>query len=251
MDFSKFTWIRTRDGSPTLWHNEEGASFRSQKGAFTESFHVFVAPALRHLQALVDQGKIEKSAPIQLIEFGLGLGTNWCLWSLASRALGLNVNYTAVERESQSFKMGFAHWIETPNFPATFVGSELNLEISEEESRLWLEEARSKLNVVASIDKLLSTIDSKEQEPADIWFHDPFGFDVNPSAYQEEYLRKLIPAFAPNGKALSYACNSPFQKALEAAGFAPQTHASGVHGLKRERLEFCLAPELASTGDSA
>jgi tRNA U34 5-methylaminomethyl-2-thiouridine-forming methyltransferase MnmC len=232
MDFSKFTWIRTRDGSPTLWHNEEGASFRSQKGAFTESFHVFVSPALQHLQ------RHPSSKTFELIEFGLGLGTNWCLWTLASRALGLDVNYTAIERDLQSFEIGYAHWLENSAFPANFVGSELNLEISSDDAHRWLEEARRKIKVVPSVDRLLSELETGHHKQADLWFHDPFGFDVNPSAYQEEQLRKLLPLFAPKARAFSYACNSPFQKALKAAGFEPGTYASGEHGLKRERLEF-------------
>lgn len=238
MDFSKFTWIRTRDGSPTLWHNEEGASFRSQKGAFTESFHVFVMPALRYLK----ESKDNHHLPIQLIEFGLGLGTNWCLWTLASKALGLDVNYSAIERESQSFDMGYSHWHENPGLPANFIASELNIEIKTDQAQSWLEEARIKLNVISSLDKLILEIETKQHPTADVWFHDPFGFDVNPSAYQSEQLRKLCTLISPKGRAFTYACNSPFQKALMEAGLESTTHASGIHGLKRERLEFWPSP---------
>ena len=33
----KYVWIKTQDGSPTLWNNDIGEPFRSVKGAFQES----------------------------------------------------------------------------------------------------------------------------------------------------------------------------------------------------------------------
>jgi tRNA U34 5-methylaminomethyl-2-thiouridine-forming methyltransferase MnmC len=234
MDFKKFNWIRTRDGSPTLWHNGEGAAFRSQKGAFTESLCAFVRPALETARAL-------GARELRVVEFGLGPGTNWALWHLSALALSkagtpLTSSYSAIEKDPESFELGYALWLESLPLLASFVSAEWDTEITESEVRLTLEEARTKLRTVSSLEELISK--PLESTPADLWFHDPFGFDINPSAYQVEQLTKLRGLMAPTGRAYSYACNSPFQKALRASGFDVATPETGNMGLKRERLEF-------------
>jgi tRNA U34 5-methylaminomethyl-2-thiouridine-forming methyltransferase MnmC len=234
MDFKKFNWIRTRDGSPTLWHNGEGAAFRSQKGAFTESLCAFVRPALEAAEAL-------KTPELRVVEFGLGPGTNWALWHLSSLALSkagrpVSSLYTAIEKDPESFDLGYALWLENLPLLTSFVSAEWDSEISESEARLTLEVARKKLRIVSSLESLVA--EPLHSAPADVWFHDPFGFDINPSAYQTEQLTKLRGLMAPSGRAYSYACNSPFQKALRASGFDVATPETGNMGLKRERLEF-------------
>jgi tRNA U34 5-methylaminomethyl-2-thiouridine-forming methyltransferase MnmC len=224
MDFKKFNWIRTRDGSPTLWHNDEGAAFRSQKGAFTESLCAFVRPALEHL--------LKHPRPqIQVVEFGLGPGTNWALWQLSTAALGLRPSlYTAIEKDAESFEIGFDTWCENVSLLARFVAEEWELPLTEEEALQTLQEARTQLQIIRSLDELPHT--------ADVWLHDPFGYDVNPSAYQEESLKKIFEKMHPEARGYSYACNVPFQKALRACGFELDTPETGNFTLKRERLEF-------------
>jgi tRNA U34 5-methylaminomethyl-2-thiouridine-forming methyltransferase MnmC len=234
MDFKKFNWIRTRDGSPTLWHNGEGAAFRSQKGAFTESLCAFVRPALEFHRDNAPQG-------LRVVEFGLGPGTNWALWHLSALALSktgspLTSSYTAIEKDPESFELGYALWLEQLPLLTSFISAEWDSEISETEARLSLEAARKSLRIVSSLEELV--VKPLESVPADVWFHDPFGFDINPSAYQSEQLTKLRGLMAPSSRAYSYACNSPFQKALRASGFDVATPETGNMGLKRERLEF-------------
>ncbi|MEO6458980.1 MAG: MnmC family methyltransferase [Bdellovibrionota bacterium] len=234
MDFQKFNWIRTRDGSPTLWHNGEGAAFRSQKGAFTESLCAFVRPAMEFLSA-------RAPTAVRVVEFGLGPGTNWALWTLSQVALSkkgtvISGSYTAIEKDPESFELGFASWTENIELLTDFLSAEWDCEISPAESTLALTKARSELRVVVSLEDLITNPETSV--PADIWFHDPFGFDINPSAYQPEQLTKILGLLAPKGRAYSYACNTPFQKSLKASGFTLDTPETGNAGLKRERLEF-------------
>lgn len=235
MDFQKFNWIRTRDGSPTLWHNGEGAAFRSQKGAFTESLCAFVRPALENLIPQAPHNS-------QVVEFGLGPGTNWAIWTLSEWALKkrgteLTSDYTAIEKDSDSFEIGFQSWIENIGLLTSFVAAEWDVPtLSETEAVEVLREARRELRIVASLEALVAS--GGTVVPTDVWFHDPFGFDINPSAYQSEELTKVRGLLAPHAKAYTYACNSPFQKALKASGFAVSTLETGNAGLKRERLEF-------------
>jgi len=234
MDFQRFNWIRTRDGSPTLWHNGEGAAFRSQKGAFTESLCAFVRPAL---ETLIPQAPRKA----RVVEFGLGPGTNWALWHLSARALTskgaqITSSYVAIERECESFEIGYASWLENIALLTRFVSAEWDTEISESEGLETLQHARERLRIVSSLEELER--ERHDAAPADVWFHDPFGFDINPSAYQPEQLKKVLGLLAPEARAYSYACNTPFQKALKASGFELRTPETGNSSLKRERLEF-------------
>ncbi len=243
MEFTKLHWIRTRDGSPTLWHNDEGAAFRSQKGAFTESLCAFVKPALKHLCEGRDSES--QTVGVEVVEFGLGPGTNWALWSLSEelllRAKTLPIsspsNYWAIERDTESFEMGYQAWTENSELLARFVSEEWGHELSKDAVPKILESARKRLRIVSSWDALERerTIPSATET---IWFHDPFGFDVNPSAYQPEQLAKVRSAMGERGRGFSYACNVPFQKALRASGFDLCTPETANSGLKRERLEF-------------
>ena len=87
-----YLWIKTRDGSPTLWSNEISEPFRSTKGAFSESWLAFVRPALQAARA-------QRLTNVELGEFGLGPGTNWLIWSVAARLLGISFTYRVIEKE--------------------------------------------------------------------------------------------------------------------------------------------------------
>jgi tRNA U34 5-methylaminomethyl-2-thiouridine-forming methyltransferase MnmC len=73
---------------------------------------------------------------------------------------------------------------------------------------------------------------------ADFWFHDPFGYDVNPEGYSEEMLRKCRIFFKSDTLACTYACNKFFQSVLEKTKFKFDVLPSGDPLLKRERLIF-------------
>lgn len=224
----EYVWIQTRDGSPTLWHNELGESFRSVKGAFTESWTVFVEPALKNCS--------ESPSVIQVGEFGLGAGTNWALWTLACAHRGLSFEYTAIERDLKSFEAGRARWIEQASFLEAFLRKKSitldTIRIAE------ILSTASVPRVFASLDETLG--DTSNRQRFRVWFHDPFGFDVNPDGYSRETLSKCAQLWAPVFWGGSYACNRHFKEALESLRPAPhiEVASTGDSGLKRERLEF-------------
>jgi hypothetical protein len=234
MDFKKYTWIRTRDGSPTLWSNAESASFRSQKGAFTESWKVFVEPALRRCQTLA--GRQEAPERWTVGEFGLGPGTNWMLWTLAAAAHGLETSHFAVEREADSFTEGLTQWMRGAGEIAAFL-SQQGLAGDEKAVRERLESAALRLRIYPSLELALAA-----GESADLWFHDPFGFDLNPEAYGPEMLSACSKLWKARAWGASYACNRAFQRhLLEVAGLGVFLEDAAQDGLKRERLEFVFA----------
>lgn len=228
---SPFTWIQTRDGSPTLWHNELGESFRSVKGAFTESWVAFNEPALRH-------ARVNSHGRVRVGEFGLGAGTNWTLWTLAATVLGMDFEYTAIERDLSAFRIGMERWrAQTPTL-ASFLRERLrdfapSLEVTDEFVARALTQAEEP-RVYPSLEAACSASAS-----FDIWFHDPFGYDVNPEGYAPETLALCHQMWAPGLWGGSYACNRRFREALETLeGVRARVMDTGAPPLKRERMEF-------------
>jgi tRNA U34 5-methylaminomethyl-2-thiouridine-forming methyltransferase MnmC len=220
----KYVWIRTQDGSPTLWNNEIGEPFRSVKGAFHESLMVFVKPALEFAQKLLETKK-----EIILCEFGLGAGTNWILFSLAARALRIPFRYFAIEKDTSAFRMSLKKWDEEKTLLEEVLLKHLGLQAQSNTSGLALP------LVFPTIDDTPKGFDSLNLD-ADIWFHDPFGFSVNPDGYSDETLQKCAALWAKPCLGLSYACNSNFQRSLQNLGVATQTVELNSAPLKRESL---------------
>jgi hypothetical protein len=217
---SQLTWIQTRDGSPTLWSNTLGESYRSTRGAWTESWECFVSPALK------SAGGQES----KLVEFGLGAGTNWVIWRCAEHKLGLPPSrYQAVERDPSIFLIGKKMWqaraLELDTFFNEVLGEKLRGIHPE------ILESFEEPIVHGSLNEL-------SDASAELWFHDPFGFDVNPDGYSQQTLLDASRVWARGVRGYSYACNRHFVRGLEQLGCQVNV-CSTVHPLlKRERLEF-------------
>jgi len=226
-DNSRFVWIKTQDGSPTLWNNDIGEPYRSVKGAFHESLLVFVKPAIEFAQ------KIHRENPRELVvgEFGLGAGTNWLFFSAIAKSLGIPFKYYAIEKDRGSFDLALKKW---PTEKALIeenihkhLGQSVNFEISELRAP----------EIFASLDDFTTAFQERSLL-CDIWFHDPFGSGVNPEGYSEETLKQCSISWAANFIGLSYACNGAFQRALKAIEVSTQVRELNSPPLKKESLTF-------------
>ena len=224
-------WLQTRDGSPTLWSNEWGESFRSIKGAFTESWAVFAEPALEDIKARGSDGEA-----VVVGEFGLGVGTNWLMWSFGSALRKVSTKkYFVIENQLKAFEMGFEKWRASSALIAAFWTAR-GFELSNE-TALEMLESFEKPEVYPSLEAAAESCAGQ----ARVWFHDPFGYEVNPEGYSEESLQKSSRLWSKKVWGGSYACNRNFQKRLAALGMSGLEVAvvgSRVSTLKRERLEF-------------
>lgn len=220
----QYVWIRTQDGSPTLWSNQLGEPFRSVKGAFRESLLVFVKPAIEYIH----RNNIKN--PV-VGEFGLGTGTNWLLFNVVASAFGIEPSYFAIEKNSVPFFQAQEKWKSE---------RELIEKITQD---VFETKIPSSLPSFFSNYKNPGIFKSLEEIPthlkANIWFHDPFGFSVNPEGYSEETIQKCHSLWAPEFLGLSYACNSSFQKVLKSQNLSRVESIDTLSPpLKKERLEF-------------
>jgi hypothetical protein len=221
-----FVWIRTRDNSPTLWNNSLGEGFRSYKGAFSESWGTFIEPLLEKIK--------ENSLNTLFIgEFGLGPGTNWALISTLAYLKNFTVHYFAIEKDIRSFEMGQKYWNENKNSLYEFVTVKLG---GTDNKPLCDFKLLPPPMIFNSLKDAL--IETKNCHKADFWFHDPFGYAVNPDGYSLETLKVCAELCNDKVLGLSYACHRPFQEVLKALNFEVKTPEQKNPQLKRQRLEF-------------
>lgn len=221
----KYTWIRTRDGSLTLWSNELGEPFRSTRGAFTESWNAFVKPAMEWMKA---NSEIEK---YKIGEFGLGIGTNYLLFSLAATAEKIPFQYYAIEKNVGPFIEAKGIWYQASTDILKFLSDE-KISVSE---KLMADTLENSFAIYPTLEDALA----KESALTHVWFHDPFGASVNPEGYEKDTLNLCQQLWHPKKMAgFSYACNRPFQAELKELQMQVVVRPTDHPFLKRERLEF-------------
>lgn len=216
----EYVWIRTQDGSPTLWSNQLGEPFRSVKGAFRESLLVFVKPAIDYIQR-------KKIRDPVIGEFGLGTGTNWLLFNILASTFGIKHSYFAIEKNSIPFFEAQKKWSNEIPLIEKLIFDIFQKKISLRDFNF-------------TNPQIFSSIETTPSElKANIWFHDPFGFSVNPEGYSQETIYKCHSLWASEFLGLSYACNSNFQKVLKNQNIN-RVESIDIQSppLKKERLEF-------------
>lgn len=226
-DSSRFVWIKTQDGSPTLWNNDIGEPYRSVKGAFHESLLVFVKPAIEFAQKIYK----ENSRELVIGEFGLGAGTNWVFLSAIATSLGIPFKYYAIEKDRGSFDLALKKWACETNLLEENILKHLGRSVKIELDQMKAPE------IFSSLEEFTDTF-QKQSLRCDIWFHDPFGSGVNPEGYSEETLKLCSQNWAANFIGLSYACNGAFQRALKSIGVSTQVVELNSPPLKKESLVF-------------
>jgi len=226
-------WLKTRDGSSTLWDNELSEPYRSLRGAFTESFEAYVAPMLDHIDEINIKGTLN------IGEFGLGPGTNFILSQAFLQALcpDLKINYFVVERNPNIFLESMDHWKQEETQISEFVMSKTGIDKSFSTSSF------EDPTILADFDSFIA----QETPLLDVWYHDPFGIDVNPEGYHAELFQALYPKLNSNVIGLSYACNRKFKSSLEKANFEHQTPKMVARHMNRDRIEFFKAQASDST----
>lgn len=236
-------WIKTRDGSPTLWSNQISEPFRSTKGAFTESWSAFIEPSLRWFFEMSADKATKIPGSLCVGEFGLGPGTNWLLWSVSAALLEIYYEYHVIEEAPEFYDKGLKKWDDIWPMIFDFVVSRLPINVSSKiKDKIFAEGVRAltKPIIYKSVDEMVSNegLSNKIQ----VWFHDPFGFSVNPEGYSKETLQLLTKVWGAPFWGTSYAANRSFKEAIEFAGLGYRAVDFADVGLKRQRSEFFRIP---------
>jgi tRNA U34 5-methylaminomethyl-2-thiouridine-forming methyltransferase MnmC len=240
--------ITTDDGSTTLHSPRYGQGFRSLKGAHAEARHVF-------LEGSGVGARLRRGAACNVLEVGLGAGTNLGLTAAAAWATGTALRYRAIEREplppAAWAALDLATWWPPPFAAAWLEALERADALAPHGAPPAAPRIRAQAGpidlevVVAEAADLAAAGDLAGFAPVDAVYLDAFSPAADPAAWRPEVLQALAATLAPGGALVSYSVRGAVRRALEAAGLEVAKLA-GPEGGKREML-WALRPASART----
>ncbi|MEZ4606122.1 MAG: tRNA (5-methylaminomethyl-2-thiouridine)(34)-methyltransferase MnmD [Deinococcales bacterium] len=200
--------ILTADGSYSLYNKRYSQSFHSDKGALTESLHVFV-------EGCDIAGILQE--PVRVLEVGFGTGLNFFLTASLCLKLGKSLHYEAFEQELLSAEI--LESLAYRNF------SDLELFESYLEFRRDLTEplkGRHSFHFGSVTLQLLlgeATAQDLPQQRFQAIYLDAFSPEANPELWSSEFLAKLYAALERGGKLASYCVKGEVRRRLKAPWF--------------------------------
>lgn len=214
-------FVKTADGSKTLFHEQIGEHYHSKHGAQQESIHVFLNTGLRYwLEKNVAQNA-------SILEIGFGTGLNFLLTADYCVNNKIGLNYVGIEAFPLSNEL--------------VSQSEYNQYISEDIWKAFLlnytEALKSKITLTDNIHLEIAhqkVVEFNSLEQFDVIYFDAFAEIHQPEMWTPETLAHVTQFLKPNGVFVTYAITGNLKRAMKALGFSIEK-APGAPG-KREML---------------
>ncbi|VTP90982.1 tRNA (5-methylaminomethyl-2-thiouridine)(34)-methyltransferase MnmD [Sphingobacterium daejeonense] len=214
-------FVKTADGSKTLYHDQVGEHYHSKHGAQQESIHVFLNTGLRYW---LDK---ESSQSASILEIGFGTGLNFLLTADYCSKNNVNLNYIGIEAY--------------PLKPELIVQSEYNQYVNTEIWDQFVENYAKALESKLSFNELIQleiahqkVMDFQSEERFDVIYFDAFAEIHQPEMWTPETLAHVCQFLRPGGVFVTYAITGNLKRAMKALGFSIEK-APGAPG-KREML---------------
>lgn len=214
-------FVKTADGSKTLYHDQVGEHYHSKHGAQQESIHVFLNTGLRYW---LDK---ESAQSASILEIGFGTGLNFLLTADYCSKNNINLNYVGIEAY--------------PLMPDLIVQSEYNQYVNPEIWDQFVENYAKALESKLSFNELIQleiahqkVMDFQSEERFDVIYFDAFAEIHQPEMWTPETLAHVCQFLSPGGVFVTYAITGNLKRAMKALGFSIEK-APGAPG-KREML---------------
>lgn len=198
--------IATGDGSPTIFAPDLDEHYHSIHGAFNESMHVFINAGL--LQ------KTTELSDINLLEIGLGTGSNVLLTNATVKNLNVHINYHALEPYpinkqilSGLISFGIDKYNTTP---------EQFLALHQQPAETPM--SCSPQLTFTAFHNTLENMDFTNKY--DLIYFDAFGPRVQPEIWSAANFKKLLEAMNPNGILVTYCAKGEVRRTMQAVGFS-------------------------------
>ena len=197
-------FVKTDDGSDTLFTMEVGEHYHSTFGAIQESTHVFIEAGLRNCE----------QPELTIFEVGFGTGLNAYLTLLETFRTNLTVRYITVEKNPLPASI----WEEL-NYPAVISEGEPKL-FGKIHEALWNEEVnitdRFSIFKIASD---LSDVDYSTLPLFDLIYFDAFSPAKQPELWVTPVFRQISDRCAPEGKIVTYCAKGEVRRSLQEVGY--------------------------------
>ena len=207
-------FVRTGDGSDTLYRRDLNQHYHSTFGAIQESRHIFIDTGFHH--ALKQPGRDIRVAlhSIRILEVGFGTGLNALLTHTEAEKLGVRVHYTALE----PFPLEPASWMAL-NYPSLCNGDANPDIFSKLHLLAWNQEGQvSPRFSIQKFDKLLQAY-LPPPSGFDLVYFDAFGPDAQPELWTESIFKMLWGGMASGGILVTYSVKGDVVRAMKASGF--------------------------------
>jgi tRNA U34 5-methylaminomethyl-2-thiouridine-forming methyltransferase MnmC len=219
--------IQTADGSKTLHSERYAQTFHSDKGAVTESKHVF-------LESSEVAPKLRAGESVSVLEVGFGTGLNFFLTADAAIRHKAKLIYTALEQillPSELIRqLGYQKHLHSTVLESYLTFREaLPHEVSE--GRYGFEQECLRLELLIGE----ATTQTFAANVFDAIYQDAFSPDANPELWSEDFFRKLFDVLKPKGKLTTYSVKGDVRRTLQRVGFIVEKR-PGPLGGKREML---------------
>ncbi len=216
----------TADGSKTLYSSKYQQTFHSDKGAVTESRHVF-------LGASGVTEKMRHGQEVSVLEIGFGTGLNFFLTADEAINFGEKLNYTALEKDLLEAdlvqNLGFASYLQDQEMIGAYL--EFRRHLSQPTGNLIFQYKQVTLELYLGEATEQRFID----DTYNAIYQDAFSPDANPELWSKDFSTKLFNTLKSGGRLTTYSVKGDVRRALQEVGFKVEKH-PGPPGGKREML---------------
>jgi tRNA U34 5-methylaminomethyl-2-thiouridine-forming methyltransferase MnmC len=207
-------FLKTRDGSQTIYLKHLDETYHSINGAFSESLHVYIVNGLKLMSPNLTE--------FTIMEVGFGTGLN-ALLTLDYLQPHQKVNYIAFEPYPLTYDVLQEYYNGFPHFPQSI---DLIKQISEVEHNKWhaitpqFNFCMLKTNL-QSQDLELSKLINKGD--VDLMYYDAFAPAKQSEMWTEETIRFAVDYLKEGGMLTTYCAQGQFKRNLKALGMKVQS----------------------------
>ncbi|MGX1751555.1 tRNA (5-methylaminomethyl-2-thiouridine)(34)-methyltransferase MnmD [Sphingobacterium sp. NPDC055346] len=214
-------FVKTADGSKTLYHEEVGEHYHSKHGAHQESVHVFLNTGLRYWL------EKESSGSASVLEIGFGTGLNFLMTADYCHQHQISLGYVGIEAFPLSQEL-----IQQSDY-----GEYIADVVWENFIEKYPNAINSKTNLLDAVQVQVAhqkVMDFDSNELFDVIYFDAFAEIHQPEMWTPETLAHVCQFLKPGGVFVTYAITGNLKRAMKALGFSIEK-APGAPG-KREML---------------
>ena len=190
-------YIKTNDGSNTLYSNKYSQNFHSlNDGAVNESLSKYIIPSLNIFQE-------QKTLNILDICFGIGYNTFTTILYILQNNLNIKVNFYSVELDLELIES-----LKNFDYPKEFIQIK-NIITSISNNKSYKDE---QFYIEVKIDDARNYI--KNIKNIDIVYQDAFSSDVNKELWTKEYFCDISKSLSKNAIITTYSIATPVRLAM-------------------------------------
>tara|TARA_B100001115_G_scaffold173085_1_gene156886 strand:+ start:2257 stop:2931 length:675 start_codon:yes stop_codon:yes gene_type:complete len=197
-------WVKTKDGSPSLYVPELQQNYHSLHGALQESRHVFIDAGLK---LFADQKEIH------ILEVGFGTGLNALLSHFEKQNPSQSIYYHSLEKYPlQEVEWQALEWPELFSEKPEYQDFYLDLHKSAWEQEISL---RPDFTLLKNCTDLRTY--SAKAAKYDLIYFDAFSPEAQPELWSEAIFTEMYKALKAGGRLVTYCVKGSVRRAMKAA----------------------------------